>query len=359
MPGLGGTGRSTPGRIRGSRAGRRAGLVALLVALGGLVLGACGLGGGARTGAGGTGPAAQSSGAQSSGAGQGSRSGRKGSSGGLAVQELTLELAVPAGGDRPALAVPTTIWVGTGPGIGPEPLVVFAPGYLQCVDQYAGLLRSWAEAGFVVAALTFPATSCQASPGEEWTVLWQPAELASVAASLEAASRSGQPGAGVLRGRLSPGLVAVAGHSDGADAAAAAAFNSATRDPLFRAAVVLAGAQLASYGGSWFPSPSPPLFVVQGSADSVNPPSDAQALYDADQSGPKALLWLEGAGHFRPYEGQGPEEQLVAAATTDFLRWALEDDTGALSALEALGQGAGLRLSLGGGLGDPTGQGGS
>jgi predicted dienelactone hydrolase len=262
-----------------------------------------------------------------------------------------MALTVPAAGDRPALAVPTTIWMRRGPGVGPEPLVVFAPGYLQCVDQYTGLLRSWAEADFVVAALTFPATSCQASPGEEWTVLWQPAELASVAASLEAASENGQPGDGALRGRLVPGVVAVAGHSDGADAAAAAAFDSASRDPLFRAAVVLAGAELASYGGSWFPPTSPPLLVVQGSADPVNPPSDALALYDADQSGPKALLWLEGAGHFQPYEGQGPEEQLVASATTDFLRWALEGDTGALAALEALGQGADARLSLGGGLG--------
>src|SRR5450432_959400 len=47
------------------------------------------------------------------------------------------------------------------------PLVVFAPGYLQCEGSYRSLLRAWASAGYVVAAVTFPRTSCHASSPDE------------------------------------------------------------------------------------------------------------------------------------------------------------------------------------------------
>jgi len=328
----------------------------LVLALVAVVLAACGVGRG--TGSGGTRPPSAGTGraraehpADSSDAVRSQRSGGgSGQSGAQGIRTLQLTLVDPPEGDRPALRVPTTVWLPAGRSGRPAPLVVFAPGYLQCPGQYASLLRSWAMAGLVVAAVSFPATSCGAAPGEEWTVLWQPGELAFVAAVLEQASATGTPGGGALRGRLVPGELAVAGHSDGADAAAAAAFDTATLDPAFRAALVLAGAQLASYGGSWFPPGSPPLLVVQGTADTVNPPAAASQLYQADTAGTRALLWLQGAGHFAPYEGSDPAEQVVAEATTDFLRWALEGDQAAARDLRDLSGVPGVQLQLGGDL---------
>ena len=44
-------------------------------------------------------------------------------------------------------------------------LIVFAPGYRQCSASYSVLLRQWASAGYVVAAVNFPRTNCHvASP---------------------------------------------------------------------------------------------------------------------------------------------------------------------------------------------------
>jgi hypothetical protein len=36
---------------------------------------------------------------------------------------------------------------------GPFPLLIFAPGFLQCADTYADLLHAWASAGYVVASV--------------------------------------------------------------------------------------------------------------------------------------------------------------------------------------------------------------
>jgi fermentation-respiration switch protein FrsA (DUF1100 family) len=70
--------------------------------------------------------------------------------------------------------------------------------------------------------------------------------------------------------------------------------------------------------GSWFPSGTPPILFVQGSDDTVNPPSASLAMYRAD-TGPRFYLDLYGASHLPPYEGTQPPEPLVARVTTEFL----------------------------------------
>ena len=44
---------------------------------------------------------------------------------------------------------------------GPFPLVMFAPGFRQCSSTYENLLQAWVSAGYVVASVDFPRTSCQ------------------------------------------------------------------------------------------------------------------------------------------------------------------------------------------------------
>jgi pimeloyl-ACP methyl ester carboxylesterase len=197
------------------------------------------------------------------------------------------------------------------------PLVVFAPGYLQCGSAYAPLLRSWAAAGFVVAAVRFPFTDCGTASPQEWDVVNQPADVSYVITRLldeSASSRS------PLHGLIDQRRIAVAGQSDGGDTVAADAFSTCCRDHHVTAAVILAGAELATFGGSYFPPGSPPGLFVQGTSDLVNPPANTEKLYGGDGAGPKALLMLPGAGHFPPYEGDGPAEQLVARVTTSFLQ---------------------------------------
>ena len=75
----------------------------------------------------------------------------------------------------------TQIWYPRARGAArPFPLLLFAPGFLQCPGAYSHLLQAWASAGYVVAAVNFPRTNCHLgteayeadlapTPGTTWT----------------------------------------------------------------------------------------------------------------------------------------------------------------------------------------------
>ena len=197
------------------------------------------------------------------------------------------------------------------------PLIVFAPGFLQCDGSYAFLLSSWASAGYVVAAVTFPHTSChEAADADEQDLVNQPADVSFVIRQLTA----GRPNStGPLAGLVDPREVAVAGQSDGGDTVAAVVGNSCCADHLVKAAVVLAGAEWAPLGGRYFAAATAPVLFVQGSADTVNPPWASLQLYQADTTGLRYYLDMFGASHLSPFEGTGAQPRLVAAVTVAFL----------------------------------------
>lgn len=219
------------------------------------------------------------------------------------------------------------------------PLVVFAPGYLQCQGSYASLLDSWASAGYVVAAIDFPRTSCHVTTPDEDDLANQPADVAYVIGQLIAASRA--PGS-VLDGLVNTAKIAVAGHSDGGDTVAAVAAGSCCAYPGVTAAIVLAGAEWPPLGGTYFGRAAPPVLFVQGDADSINPPADSIAMYQEDRSGPRYYLDLLGAGHLPPYEGGRPPEPVVARVTVDFLNQYLAGQTTAAAAMARAGNLAGV-----------------
>jgi predicted dienelactone hydrolase len=196
------------------------------------------------------------------------------------------------------------------------PLIVFAPGFRHCTGVYRDLLRQWSTAGYVVAAVDFPRTSCMTAVPDEADVTHQPADLAFVIRRLLA--RSAAPH-GRLAGLIAPGEIAVAGHSDGGDTAAALAGAACCRDRRVRAAVILSGAQWPAFSGRWFAGQAPPLLVIQGTADAWNPPADSVRLYQADATGPRFFLELPGADHFAPYQGDHSPEPIVAGVTVAFL----------------------------------------
>jgi len=240
----------------------------------------------------------------------------------------------PAGGGSRALAR------------GLFPLVVFAPGYLQCEGSYSALLGSWASAGYVVAAVDFPRTSCHASDPDEDDLSNQPADLTAVIRGVLAVS--GAP-RGPLAGLVNPAEIGVAGHSDGGDTVAAVAAGSCCADPAVRAAIVLAGAEWPPLGGAYFARPSPPVLFVQGDADTVNVPQDSIAMYEADRAGPRFYLDLLGAGHIPPYAGGRPPEPVVARVTLQFLNRYLDGQAGAGAAMARAGNLTGIAALVSGG----------
>ena len=218
------------------------------------------------------------------------------------------------------------------------PLVVFAPGFVQCQGSYAALLRAWASAGYVVAAVQFPRTSCHTAAPDEGDLANQPADMAYVIRRVLAASRRPR---GPLAGLVDLGEVAVAGHSDGGDTVAAIAAGSCCHDRAVRAAIILAGAEWAPLGGSYFRGRTPPILFVQGDSDTINPPAASLLMYQADRSGPRFYLDLLGAGHLPPYEGHGPPEPVVARVTVDFLDRYLAGQRRAATAMRRDGRVAG------------------
>lgn len=195
-------------------------------------------------------------------------------------------------------------------GHGPFPLIVFAHGFTETPAVYRRLLDAWARAGYIVAAPVFPVESPGAPGGpDEADLDNEPGDLSFVISRLTA------PGSAV-RSLVDSRRIAVAGQSDGAEAALAVAYDHRYRDRRIDAAVILSGAAFPGFTAP--PAGSPPLLAAQGTQDPINPPN-ATAYYYRLMRRPKFLLWLLGAEHLEPYTTNDRWASVVRLATTRFL----------------------------------------
>jgi dienelactone hydrolase len=214
-------------------------------------------------------------------------------------------------------------------GAGPFPLVVFAHGYRLAPFTYTGLLRTWAHAGYVVAAPFFPLTSADAPVVDRSDLSNQPQDLRFVVSQLLA--RRSAPLAGLIDGSR----IALGGHSDGVDTALAVAYGK-PKDHRVRAALGFSGAEISAFTGFSGGPRGVPLLAVQGTADSVNSPSGTY-FYFADAPRPKYLLKLLGAEHTAPYQDEQPHLGIVERVSTAFLDRYVKGETSAARALVAFG----------------------
>jgi len=229
----------------------------------------------------------------------------------------------------PALASsPVSSLADARPSTGPYPLIVFGHGFAVTPEPYRPLLDRWVHAGFVVAAPLFPKSNANAPGGpDEHDLPNQPADMSFVAHELleQSASQEG-PLAGLLDGH-----VAVAGQSDGGDTALAAAFDPTEHVLPIEAAVILSGAE-DPFASKFTPQAGTPLLAIQGTADTVNLPSETRSYFDA-ASPPKYLLQLDGAEHQPPYTVPGAQLDAVARTSIAFLDRYLKLEGGALHRL--------------------------
>lgn len=225
----------------------------------------------------------------------------------------------------PTRTLTTTVWY---PQVaGRWPLVVFAHGFQVGPATYAALLEAWAAHGYVVAAPAFPLTD-EAVAGtnlDESDIQNQPADVRFVTDQLISATSP-------VISHIDPSRVAVAGHSDGAETALAAATDAPPAGaPAYRAALILAGQPVPGVAGH-----NPPMLVAQGDADDINPPSYGYAVWQQAAS-PKYLLVMRGAGHLPGFQ-PGPWLPGVEAVTETFLDAYLAGDaTGAAISARAAG----------------------
>lgn len=266
---------------------------------------------------------------------------------GVATTAVTFSETTSSG----ARTLPVHLWYPTTPaqagvsGGRPFPLVVFSPGYDIDVTPYVALLQDWASAGFVLAAVIYPKTDPAYGPVDESDILNHPADLRFVISSLLSSAQ--QPGS-VLAGLVDASSIGIAGHSDGADVTLVVAHGSCCADARLKAAVVMSGSEEVAFGGNYAAGPAVPLLVVQGSADTINPPACGAQLYDSANS-PKWYLDLLGAGHLPPLADAGTDQQVVARVVTDFFDGELKGQAAGLAAIAADGDVAGAtQLTTGG-----------
>jgi predicted dienelactone hydrolase len=202
------------------------------------------------------------------------------------------------------------------PAAGQFPLLVFAPGFMQCGGPYAHLLRAWASAGYVVAVVDFPRTDCHVGAAAvEADLVNQPYDMSFVISRLLARSAHRRD---LFSGLLNRHQIAAVGHSDGGDTVAALAANTCCADRRLVAAAVLSGAEWPPMPGRYFAHRAPPMLFTQGSADTLNPPWMSRQLYNADSPRARYYLDLFGADHTVPYWGTNRVERLVARVTLAF-----------------------------------------
>jgi dienelactone hydrolase len=229
---------------------------------------------------------------------------------------------------------------GSQPARGPFPLLMFAPGFMQCGSTYSDLLRAWASAGYVVAVVNFPRTDCVVGAAAyEPDLVNQPGDMSYVLGRL--LTLSAQP-RNLLSGLLNRHEIAAAGQSDGGDTVAALAADTCCADHRLKGVAVLSGAEWPPMPGPYFARGglgttgalgTPPMLFVQGTADTINPPWASVQLYRSDAARARYYLDLFGADHMIPYTGTNPVEHLVARVTLAFFDRYVLGHAGALATM--------------------------
>lgn len=228
----------------------------------------------------------------------------------------------------------------------PYPLIVFAHGSGGLGTGYDRLFRTWAEAGYVVAAPAFPIAR-EDSPAGEWQIDLPklPGDMSFV---IDQVLGLNADPASPLQGAVDPGKIGVAGHSMGGMTVLAVAGNTCCHDARIKAAVVYAGRETPFGSGQFWNRIITPILLVHGDADYNVVYGDGKRAY-ADAPPPRFLLTILGGDHNSPYSGdrEQPQAAVVTDATLEFLDHYLHDDAGALARLQARAGAAGVaRLEL-------------
>jgi fermentation-respiration switch protein FrsA (DUF1100 family) len=214
---------------------------------------------------------------------------------------------------------------------GPFPLVVFAHGFTASGPVYAVRMHRWAEAGYVVAAPTFPLSQGRAPGGPNFTdYREQPADVRFVIDSMLELDEA-RPGP--LADLVDEEHVAVGGHSLGAITTVGLAFDECCQDDRVDAVFPISAAEWP-FDGELEYGVELPLLLIHGDQDAIVPHSGSVAIYRR-ASAPKFLLTLTDASRI-PLFG-GPWPRVVDEAVVGFLDRYLKDRASGLDRLELAG----------------------
>lgn len=265
---------------------------------------------------------------------------------GVTTRQLTLVdpgRPTPEGAGGPAEASRTiAVWLTLPEVDGPVPLVVFSHGMAGHPRKFEQLARTWAEAGYAVAAPAFPRSNADApsSFGNLYDVANQPGDVSFVLDELLA--MSADPSS-ELAARFDPGRIGAAGLSAGGWTTYRVAVDPSTRDPRIVAAIAMSAPGQLGDGGLTTTT-SVPVLVMHGDRDPLVVPASVVATYES-LSPPKRLVTLLGAGHAGEFEDAEDalepkvpgQDELIADVTVAFWDRYLLGDAGAEARIAAAG----------------------
>jgi dienelactone hydrolase len=261
----------------------------------------------------------------------------------LAAQDITAPYTPPPGTapgqtyavgrrvldfSRDGRALPTTVWYPASataddatPVAGRYPLVVFSHGLTSQPAAYADMLTRWAQAGFVVAAPTYPYTSYAADEAGTLNaddIVNQPADASHVIDLMLAQ-------AGTVTSVIHPGRLAAAGHSAGG--ITTVGLFSARRDERLKAGIVFNG---TDFQGAEFTGPAAAMLFVHGRKDTTVTYRAGHTVFAAVPWS-RAMLSITDGGHVT----ESADFEAVTRTSAEFLRYALYGDPAAKGRLPA------------------------
>jgi pimeloyl-ACP methyl ester carboxylesterase len=208
---------------------------------------------------------------------------------------------------------------------GPFPLVVFAHGWNSDPQVYRPLLTAWAQAGYLVAAPTFPdsADTLPGTPVSNYGA--QAQDMTFLISSLLSGAA----------GPVDKTRIAVAGHSDGGADVALMALNPHYTDARVRAYLSLSGQiPMDVSSGPWgVPLPGA-LLVAVGTADQYGLLDRAEQIFQTAQM-PKVLLTVTAGDHLTTFIGDTAAQAAMRAETVRFLNTVFSVPTITTAALQA------------------------
>ena len=225
----------------------------------------------------------------------------------IPTRQLLMEIRYPLAGPPSKTKKPAR---------GPLPLIMFAPGFMQCGLHYFDMLKYWATAGYVVAVVNFPKSDCKTGDAAtESDMINQPYDVSYAITALLAMSKAKH---GLFAGLLAPRKIGISGQSDGGDTVAFIAGNTCCSDGRVKAVAVQSGAEWPPVPGRWFARTPVPILFTQGSGDVINPPGCSVKMYTDDPSKTRFYLDMLGATHTEPYWGINRYEKITVRVTLAF-----------------------------------------
>ncbi|HMG25756.1 MAG TPA: dienelactone hydrolase family protein [Acidimicrobiia bacterium] len=220
---------------------------------------------------------------------------------------------------------------------GPYPLILFSHGLGARGVYYQDVIKTWASAGYIVAAPDYPLSNSDAPGGPQFgralgDTKNQPADASYVINQVLQLDKQGKQLGGIDAKRIG-----ASGHSLGGITTYGLAFSNCCRDKRIRAAIPMSGlAGVVDAPGQYFHT-STPLLGLHGNVDGTVPYQAGRNAYTAAHS-PKFLLTFLGAGHIAPFLGGNDAQAMtLKKATVDFWNRYLKSDKQALAKLQTDG----------------------